>query len=48
LSGNALKLTYGNVEFQNFPGKNSRTPCFKGRERREGGVERRRRVRGEE
>jgi hypothetical protein len=33
LSENALKLTYGNVEFHNFPGED---PRFKGRER-EGG-----------
>jgi hypothetical protein len=27
LSENALKLTYGNVEFQNFPEKDPRTPA---------------------
>jgi len=26
-----LKLTYSNLEFQNFPGEDSRTPLFKGR-----------------
>jgi hypothetical protein len=26
LSENALKLTYGNVEFQNFPGEDPRPP----------------------
>ena len=30
-SESALKLTYSNVEFQNFPGENPRTPRFKGR-----------------
>jgi hypothetical protein len=35
LSENALKLTYGNVEFQNFPGRTP-DPRSKGRER-EGG-----------
>jgi hypothetical protein len=33
---NALKLTYGNVEFKKFPGEDPRTPRSKGRER-EGG-----------
>jgi len=27
-----IKLTYSNLEFQNFPGENPRTPLFKGRE----------------
>ena len=27
-----LKLTYSNLEFQNFPGEDPRTPLFKGRE----------------
>ena len=26
-----LKLTYSNLEFQNFPGEDPRTPLFKGR-----------------
>ena len=30
-SENALKLTYSNVEFQNFPGEDPRTPRFQGR-----------------
>jgi hypothetical protein len=30
---NALKLTYGNVEFKKFPGEDPRTPRSKGRER---------------
>jgi hypothetical protein len=42
-SENVLKLTYGNVEFQNFP-ENPRTPRSKGRERGVGGVEERRGV----
>jgi hypothetical protein len=33
LSENASKLTYGNVEFQNFPGEEPRTPRLKGMER---------------
>jgi hypothetical protein len=32
LSKNALKLTYSNVEFQNFPGEDPRTPRSRGRE----------------
>jgi hypothetical protein len=32
-SKSALKLTYSNVEFQNFPGEDPRTPRFKGRGR---------------
>ena len=34
-----LKLTYSNLEFQNFPAVDPRTPLFKGREGkgREGG-----------
>ena len=28
---NVLKLTYSNLEFQNFPGEDPRTPLFKGR-----------------
>jgi len=32
-SENALKLTYSNVEFQNFPGEDPRTPRFQGRGR---------------
>jgi len=28
---NALKLTYSNLEFPNFPGEDPRTPLFKGR-----------------
>lgn len=36
-----LKLTYGNLEFPNFPGVNPRTPYNKGRGRgRKGGGER--------
>jgi hypothetical protein len=31
---NALKLTYGNVEFKKFPVEDPRTPRFKGRDRR--------------
>ena len=27
-----LKLTYSNIEFQNFPGEDPRIPLFKGRE----------------
>ena len=27
-----LKLLYNNLEFQNFPGEDPRTPLFKGRE----------------
>ena len=38
---NVLKLTYSNLEFQNFPGEDPRTPLFqgkggKGREERKG------------
>ena len=33
---NVLKLTYSNLEFQNFPGEDPRTPLFKGRGRRWG------------
>jgi hypothetical protein len=43
LSENALKLIYGNVEFQNFPGED---PRFKGRER-EGGKSGRKKRGGE-
>ena len=36
-----LKLTYSNLEFQNFPGEDPRTPLFKGRGgQRNGGEER--------
>ena len=34
---NALKLTYSNVEFQNCPGEDPRTPRFQGRGRGEEG-----------
>jgi hypothetical protein len=32
-SENALKLTYGNVEFQKFPGVRPRTPLLRGGEK---------------
>ena len=36
-----LKLAYSNLEFQNFPGEDPRTPLFKGRGRKgKGGEER--------
>jgi hypothetical protein len=35
LSENALKSTYGNVEFQNFPGEDPRTSRSKRREKKE-------------
>jgi hypothetical protein len=43
LSENATKLTYGNVDFQNWSREDPRTPRFKrrGGEWREGGRERR-------
>ena len=45
-SENALKLTYSNVEFQNFPEEDPRTPRFQGRGG-EGGREREGEGRGE-
>jgi hypothetical protein len=39
LSENALKLTYGNVEFQYFLGEDTRAPCFKRKEGEGGEVE---------
>ena len=33
---NVLKLTYSNLEFQNFPGEDPRTPSSKGGKGREG------------
>jgi hypothetical protein len=44
LSENALKLTYGNVEFQKFPGEDPRTLRPKGGKGRAGRVEEGRRV----
>ena len=41
-SENALKLTYSNVEFQNFPGEDPRTPRFQGGEGEGGGEGRKR------
>jgi len=32
-----LKLTYSNLEFQNFPGEDPRTPSLRGGDGREGG-----------
>jgi hypothetical protein len=46
LSGNELKLTYGNVEFQNFPGEEPRPPAPRGGKGRERGVDERRGVAG--
>jgi len=47
-----LKLTYSNLEFQNFPGEDSRTPSSRGGEGRVRGGEGRgregRRARGKE
>jgi hypothetical protein len=42
LSESALKLAYGNVEFQNFPREDHGPPAPTGGKGREGGVEERR------
>ena len=43
-----LKLTYSNLDFQNFPGEDPRAPLFKGREGKGRGGERERKEGGKD